>query len=93
MSFFAQSDRGDQWLMGETIADPVTLQIAWSGCRPGATVVSLRTEWDCTSGRRRRQVTRRGRWQPGQAHWVLLEVRGADGETLAITNPIFWRKL
>jgi hypothetical protein len=26
---------------------------------------------------------------PADADWVLAEVRGRDGEMLAITNPIF----
>ncbi len=89
VSFAARSDRGDQWLMGDTIGEPVTLQIAWSACPPGATCRLIANgmvlhQWQA-------ETTGEATWPlaPDQANWVLLEVRAAGGEMLAITNPIF----
>lgn len=90
LRFSAQNDAGKSWLMGDEVDQPVTLTIAWRDCPPGAEARLLAngrlwTVWPCASaGEQQLPVT------PALADWYVVEVRTANGELLALTNPIFF---
>jgi len=89
LTFEAHNGAGKQWISGDTAAPPVTLRIGWADCPPGAQIRLIadgepRAAWPAGG---------QGEWEgppaPGQAGWVLVEIRAGNGELLAITNPIF----
>jgi hypothetical protein len=78
---------GDRLDLGE--GQTAEFSVSWEECPAGA---ELRVIVD-GQPRLRRPVGQSGqyRWrlQAGEAHWCLVEVRHADGNMLALTNPIF----
>jgi hypothetical protein len=89
VTFAAHGDRGRSWISGDTIDQAVTLAIGWDGCPPDAQVRLLANGrlLDQRLGGAHGQYA----WDlaPDQADWVIMEIRGGDGELLAIANPIF----
>jgi hypothetical protein len=89
LDFHARGASGERWLVGDTVAGPVTFALGWSDCPTSAQVRVL------ANGRLLDQWPAAGRGEhgwgmaPEQANWVLAEVRAESGELLAVTNPIF----
>jgi hypothetical protein len=87
----ARNADGEQWMMGDTIAPPVTLTVRWAECPSDAQVRVI------ANGRLLTQQPAGPRgeyaWDmaPDQSDWVLVEIRGTNGEMLAITNPMFMK--
>lgn len=90
LNFTARADSGQAALMGDLLAcETATLAVEWADCPPGArlqAVVDGRpfAEWPADGGGSRSWAL-----AAGQARWCVVEVRGADGRMLALTNPIF----
>jgi len=87
--FQARSESGEAWIMGDTVAQPVTFTVAWADCPADAQIRliangRLLDHWVAgTHGEREWNMA------PHEAHWVVVEVRGGDGKLIAITNPIY----
>ena len=91
ISFYATSENGERWDIGDTVAQPVTFICNWTDCPEDAQVrviINGRLYDSWVAGGRGE-----GEWKmtPVQADWVVVEIRAADGELLAITNPIFFK--
>jgi hypothetical protein len=89
VTFQARSESGETWIMGDTIAQPVTFMAAWTECPADAQVRliadgRLLDHWVAGA-----QGKREWSMAPHEAHWIVVEVRSGDGELLAITNPIY----
>ncbi len=88
----ARSGDGDELMMGDLFTgDVATLRLQWSDCPADAQVRVITDgkpllEWAANSAGQRD-------WTliADQVHWCVVEVRSADGEMLAVTNPIFLR--
>jgi hypothetical protein len=88
ITFEAQNDGGETWIMGDTIAQPVTFMAAWNDCPADAQVRliangRLLDHWIAGA-----HGEREWNLAPYQAHWVVVEIRDRSGGLLAITNPI-----
>jgi hypothetical protein len=89
ITFEARNEHGEKWITGDTVAQPVVFAISWVDCPADAQIRLI------ANGRLfdERMVGASGEYEwnmtPDQADWVLVEVRGGDGELLTITNPIF----
>jgi hypothetical protein len=88
--FAASSASGEQAIVGDTISQPVALTLRWSACPDDAQVhvIANGRRWIgwAASG----QGERTWPVSSAQAAWCVAEVRSADGDLLAITNPIFF---
>jgi len=80
---------GRHWMVGDTVVTAATFSVLWDACPRDAQVRVIAdgrplTVWPA-EGRGE------GRWDMKQdeATWVVVEMRAADGEMLAVTNPIF----
>lgn len=88
----ATADDGTRWQLGETVDRPATVTGRWSNCPPDATVRVI------VNGRlfqqQRSGETGELQWHlsPRAAEWSVVEVRGSNGDLLAITNPFFWQE-
>jgi hypothetical protein len=77
-------------MMGDTIAQPVTLRYTWADSQAdavGRIVVNGRPmhEWAAgTEGKYKWSMS------PDQADWLVVELRDGDGTMLAVTNPVFF---
>ena len=86
----AHSEQGERWIMGDSVAHPVTVSAAWAGCPSGAIVRVIENgrllrEWETgAQGSEAWHVT------PEQVNWLVVEVRGENGDLLALTNPLFF---
>ena len=85
----ARSDGGARAMVGDTVAGPATCTLAWSNCPADALIRvlangRLNDRWPAAES-----GARAWRLEAGFADWVGVEVRAADGERLAVTNPIF----
>lgn len=80
---------GQQWLMGDTVDQPASVTATWAACPADAQLRVI------AQGRLLHQqpVGEQGHYQwaitPQEADWYVVEVRGSQGELLAITNPLF----
>jgi hypothetical protein len=92
VSFEVSDGERGRWGIGETVAAAArtfTAAASWAGCPPGAHAHLL------ANGRlldtRPADAAGRHEWRiaPGQADWMVIEIRAAGGAMLAITNPIF----
>lgn len=87
--FRARTPQGATAISGDTLTQPALFTCRWNACPPDAEVRVI------VNGRlQNRQVAGvQGElaWNlaPTDADWTLVEIRAADGELLAITNPIF----
>ncbi len=85
----AEDAQGHRAMMGDAIDRRATFHVAWDGTAEGGevrilvdgrllTLLASGSEGEC-------------RWEmaPEAGHWVVAEVRGADGRLHAVTNPIF----
>lgn len=92
LSLTAQTADGTRAMMGDTLYAAATLTLNWSAAPPDAQVRlivngRLQEQWPAMEqGEAARHLT------PDEADWVLVEIRSAGGEVLAITNPIFLQK-
>jgi hypothetical protein len=92
VTFQARNGSGERWIMGDTVTRPVTFTVIWADCPADAQIGLI------ADGRLLDQwmVGARGQYAwhmaPDQAHWVGVEIRGGDGELLAITHPIFFEQ-
>lgn len=90
IDFGARGEGGVCWMSGDTVAGPVALTVAWDECPADAQVRvivngKLFDKWAAdVQGERAWMMT------PEEADWIVVEVRGADGGMLAVTNPIFF---
>jgi hypothetical protein len=87
----AEASDGTRWQLGETVDRPATVTCRWSHCPPDATLrvmVNGRLLQEQPSGEAGEL-----QWQlsPQLADWTTVEIWGANGDLLAITNPIFWQ--
>jgi hypothetical protein len=85
----AETDTGERAMAGDTIARPATLAARWQGCPPNAVLGLIANGRRLYAQRAGAAGEHRRPLAPADAEWVLAEVRAADGELLAITNPIF----
>lgn len=87
----ARGEGGERWTMGDTAARPATFTAGWAGCPDGARLRVM------ANGRSLAEQPAAGEgsytWAmaPGDADWVVVEIRDAGGELLAISNPIYLR--
>ena len=91
ITFDARNENGTRWFIGDMVAEPVAFTCAWSNCPADAQMRVI------ANGRLFNQwmIGARGEHEwylsPDQADWVVVEVRSAKDDLLAITNPIFLR--
>ncbi len=89
LSFSADPGTGQVAIAGDTITQPANLAVTWADCPPDAYLRlvadgrRLHLQPAGEHGEHRRRVA------PGEAAWVVAEIRAEKGELLAITNPIF----
>jgi len=89
IAFAAQGANGTNCMIGETVTQSARFSLTWDNCPADAQIRVI------ANGRlhSRRTASPHGEmeWEmtPEQAHWLVVEVRGGNGEMLAITNPIF----
>jgi hypothetical protein len=89
LTFQARNESGEQWIVGDTVRQPVTFTVNWSNCPADAQIRLI------ANGRLLKQwlAGARGEYEwhmtPDQADWIVVEIRGGNGDLLAITNPIF----
>jgi len=93
LSLEADDGHGGHWMVGdalpESVEGPVTFTLSWKAC-PSDAVVRL-----VANGRPFDQRPAAGegslrlQMAPNDADWLVVEVRDARGQMLAITNPIF----
>jgi hypothetical protein len=89
LAFEAEDGRGAHWIIGDTVGQPATFTARWSGCPADAQIRliangRLLRQWQSgESGETAWRTT------PAEADWLVVEIRGGDGEMLAVTNPIF----
>ena len=85
----AQGPAGEAWLCGDTAVGSAVFAAAWTGSPPHSRLRVI------ANGRPLSEVPAadqgRHTWQlrASEASWTLVELRAADGEPLAITNPIY----
>ncbi len=85
----AVAERGGQWMVGDTVPCAATFTVVWSACPQGAQLRVI------VNGRLLHQepIGMQGEFawslSPEEADWVVVEIRGEDGEMLAISNPIY----
>jgi hypothetical protein len=85
----AEDADGERVMMGDMLDQPATFHAAWEGTQTGGTVRVL------VNGRLLSKIASGTdgdiRWDmnPTDGAWVVVEVRGEDGDLLAVTNPIF----
>lgn len=90
----AQGAGGKTWISGDTVAHlagprPISLAVAWDDCPADAQMRVM------ANGRLMNQQPAgvRGQYawdmRPEQADWVTVEIRGGNGDMLAVSNPIF----
>ncbi len=94
VTFQAHGAGGETWICGDTATEPVIFTLAWADCPVGAQIRviangKLLTERPAAPG----EGSHTWRMTPDDAHWVLAEIRGGDGQMLAVTNPIFLQRL
>lgn len=87
----AQNEAGQTWMMGDQVDQTVTLVAEWAESPADGmlrVIANGRLQSSQSTG-----STGRVEWQiaPEEAAWVVVELRSAEGELLAITNPIFMR--
>jgi hypothetical protein len=85
----AQDASGAAWLPGDAITTAALFTVAWEAAPPEAQVrliVNGRLLDTWPAGVRGEMA-----WEltPQQAAWVTVELRGAAGEMLALSNPIY----
>jgi len=90
VSFQARGENGATWISGDTATGPAVFTLTWADCPAGAHVRviangKLLEQWPTAGG----EPSRSWRMTPDDADWVLAEIRGGDGQMLAVTNPIF----
>lgn len=90
VEFEARNESSARWMVGDTVAEPVTFRVAWDDCPADAmlrVIVNGRLLATQKTGIRGELA-----WSmsPEDADWVVIEVRDADGGMLAVTNPIFF---
>lgn len=89
---FAARGAGDEmWISGDTATGPATFTLTWTDCPADANVRviangKLLEQWPAAD-----EPSRTWRMTPDEANWVLAEIRGGDGQMLAVTNPIFFQ--
>lgn len=92
LDFTAQGDDGSTGMMGDLVAgEAVRAKISWEGCN-GSERLRVIVNGDITE---ELSITERGQheWTLGSpARWCVVEIRRADGEIVALTNPIFLGK-
>lgn len=88
----AQSASGQSAMIGDTLpAEAAIITVRWSGGHEGDSVRFV------VDGKTYREkiVGAAGElnWQlaPGQGHWCTAELRDANEDLWAVTNPIFWK--
>jgi hypothetical protein len=86
----AQTSGGEHWMAGDTIREPAAFTVAWANCPADLTQIRL-----IANGRELHQweagIRGEYHWNmaPDQASWVVVEIRGGNGDLHAITNPIY----
>jgi hypothetical protein len=80
---------GLRWMVGDTVVRAAAFSAQWSGCPRDALVRvivdgKLLTVWPAQG-----EGVEQWDMRPDEATWVVVEIRAADGEMLAVTNPIF----
>lgn len=90
LNLTARTEDGQSWMMGDQVNQLATLQAEWENCPEDAVlrvIANGRLQTSQATGAQGHLA-----WQaaPEQASWVLIEVRSAAGEVLAITNPLFF---
>ncbi len=89
LEFEARGAQGERVICGGEVALPATFRVRWAGCPAGACLRLIADghrlrEWAVQAeGQVAQAVT------PGQARWVLAELRDARGEMLALSNPVW----
>ncbi|MEJ5199869.1 MAG: CehA/McbA family metallohydrolase, partial [Anaerolineae bacterium] len=86
----AQDAAGVIRMMGDTAAAPAVMSLEWTACPPDARVRVL-VDGKLLDERPAAPGAGAHEWRVTAAdgRWVLAEIRSADGQMLAITNPIF----
>ncbi len=97
LKFQAQAGEDQVWPVGSTLElanhQRASFTLAWADCPPRSQMRLI------VNGRLYRQWTAECQgeavWQMSaqDADWVVVELRGAQGEMLAITNPIYLREI
>jgi hypothetical protein len=92
VTFKARGGGGQTWISGDTAAGPVTITLAWADC-PAAARVRVIVDGKLLAERPAAPGDGSHSWRmtPDDANWVLAEIRGGDGQMLAVTNPIFFQ--
>ncbi len=88
VTFQAHGDSGRTWMMGDSIPEPVALDLAWRDTPPDAHTRLIANgrlwqQWPASQGAAQIKLT------PQQADWLVMEIRSTTGELLAITNPLY----
>ena len=88
----AERAGGETWISGDTATGPATFTLAWADC-PAAARVRVIVDGKLLAERPAAPGDGSHTWRmmPADAHWVLAEIRGDDGQMLAVTNPIFFQ--
>jgi hypothetical protein len=82
----------ENWISGDTATGPAVFTLGWADCPANARLRvivdgKLLAERPTESG----AGSHTWRMTPDEANWVLAEIRGDDGQMLAVTNPIFFQ--
>lgn len=86
----AHSAQGERWKMGDSVAHPVTVSATWAGCPPGAAIRVIENGRLLRHWRVDAQGGEAWRVTPEQTNWLVVELRGENGDLLALTNPLFF---
>lgn len=88
LEFTATSDRGAQAMMGDVLAGEVLdITVMWSQAEMGARVRLI--EDGQIADEQGIPAEGQRAWRRISGRWYVIEIRAADGDLLAATNPIF----
>jgi hypothetical protein len=85
----ARNGAGRRRTAGDTVYGPATVTARWSDCPAGARVGLVAHGRLMTVEEARGSGERSWELTPAEAAWIAVEIRAADGEMLALTNPIY----
>lgn len=89
IAFYARNASGAQAFIGDTVTSPATFTFQWTQCPANAQIRLIANGRLCNEWRADAQGQVVWAMTPEQADWIVVEIRGGNGNLLAITNPMF----
>ncbi len=88
LEFTATNEHGERVMLGDVLAGKaLTLDLVWSQVEAGARL-RLIQDGEIVDEQMIESEGQRA-WQRTDGRWYTVEIRAADGDLLAVTNPIF----